>query len=486
MKLEAFRKHGRRRRLIATYVPAALVLLLGLLTMIGLRREHERDSWVMHTQRVQLALERTLSDVRDAEVGQRGFFITGDTTYLRPYVRGATAFQRRAEEVVALTADNPLQHQRAIELHDMVTRRTVVLEENAELGADAYRSETVSHARLNAGRAMMDSLRHIVVTMIAAEDTLLSRRQAHARRQERATILVVLTGTVLAAVLALYINMFLRSQAQAEADLAQELERQRDELMLAKTQLEMRTRAAEDANRAKTDFLRAMSHELRTPLNAIAGYTQLIEMGIRGPVTAEQHDDLARINRSQRHLLSLINDILNFAKLEAGHVRYHIEDVSMPEIITSVDELVRPLMVVKGIAYKCDAGPPALRVRVDREKAVQVLLNLLSNAVKFTPPQGTIELWVERDGDGVKARVRDNGVGIPTDRQAAIFEPFVQVGRTLSDSAEGTGLGLAISRDLARGMGGDLNVNSAPGEGSTFTFTLQAAAQESGSAAGIG
>jgi signal transduction histidine kinase len=221
-----------------------------------------------------------------------------------------------------------------------------------------------------------------------------------------------------------------------------------------------------------------MSHELRTPLNAIGGYTQLIDLGIRGPVTGEQKEDLARITRSQRHLLSLINDILNYAKLEAGRVSFDIGHTRIEELIGAVDEMVKPQVDAKGIAYTCESGPAGLTVAVDREKTIQILLNLLSNAIKFTPPGGVIHMGVSTDVDLVSISVSDTGPGIPADRQVAIFEPFVQVNRTLSESVEGTGLGLSISRALAQGMGGDLVVKSKPGKGSVFTLTLPTSAVE--------
>ena len=232
-----------------------------------------------------------------------------------------------------------------------------------------------------------------------------------------------------------------------------------------------RVAEAEAANRAKADFLAAMSHELRTPLNAIGGYVDLIALGIRGPVTDQQMDDLKRIRRSQQHLLGIINDLLNFTRLEAGRLDYDLEDVPLREILEAVSAMVEPLAAAKSIGM---TWPKDVRssVFVDRAKAEQVVLNLLTNAIKFTPESGSIAVTCKVQRDTTQIRVEDNGTGIPEDRLADIFEPFVQVGRTHTSMHEGTGLGLAISRDLARAMGGDLNVESVLGSGSTFTLTL--------------
>ena len=259
------------------------------------------------------------------------------------------------------------------------------------------------------------------------------------------------------------------------------------DLVRARRDAERMQREAQAANAAKSEFLAAMSHELRTPLNAVTGYADLLDMGIRGSVTDEQRNDLGRIKRSGEHLLRLINDILQFAKIEAGQLEFRVDDVPLDDALVDLEALVAPQVAAKGLRYSfvpCapneDGAPVA--ARADRDKLQQIVLNLLSNAIKATAAGGSIHLECggepdsAADGDDgaarVVVRVRDTGVGIPAEKLESIFDPFVQVDRKLNRPSEGVGLGLAISRDLARGMGGDLTAESTVGEGSVFTLVL--------------
>jgi PAS domain S-box-containing protein len=279
-------------------------------------------------------------------------------------------------------------------------------------------------------------------------------------------------------------NIELEVQQQQLQEQAVELEAASEELMATNEVLLDRTEelikareTAEDASRAKSTFLAVMSHELRTPLNAISGYAELMDMGIHGPVTDAQREDLARIKRSQRHLLRLINDILNLARIESGHVDYKADVVELASIIDEIVPMVEPQMAKKGIAFE-PAITSGYIVRVDRDKVQQILLNLLSNAIKFTPSGGSITIDARADTkDMVLLNVTDTGIGIAEVSQATVFDPFVQVDVSMSGRKEGTGLGLAISRDLARGMGGDITLRSVEGQGSTFTLALPAGAR---------
>src|SRR5437867_527732 len=198
----------------------------------------------------------------------------------------------------------------------------------------------------------------------------------------------------------------------------------------------------------------------------------MIEMGVAGDINDRQREYLQRIRSSQQHLLGVINDLLNYSRIESGQLTYTIEPVPLPSVVDSVCAMVMPQADKKQITIthgECDEDVVAL---ADRLKTDQIVLNLFSNAVKFTPEGGSITAWCESSPATVSIRIRDNGPGIPSDKLDAIFEPFVQIGRSLTTTHEGAGLGLAISRDLARAMGGDIHIDSTLGAGSTFTVSL--------------
>jgi len=229
---------------------------------------------------------------------------------------------------------------------------------------------------------------------------------------------------------------------------------------------------AEASSRAKSEFLAAMSHELRTPLNAIGGYTELLEVGVAGDVSPQQREYLVRIRAAQQHLLSLINDLLNYSRIEAGQVTYDIAPVALNPLLTRVCELVEVQANNKGLTLSISECKEDVVAQADRVKVEQIVLNLVSNAIKFTPRRGAVSLSCGRAGNNVFIEVADTGPGIAQEKHNAVFEPFVQLGRSLTQVQEGAGLGLAISRDLARAMHGDVTLASIPEQGARFTLTL--------------
>jgi signal transduction histidine kinase len=517
-----FQPWQRRLAIVAPVIVVGLSVALLLFTMQQRRASTAR---VVATYALIDQLHAVRTRLVDAETGQRGYVITGDSAYLQPY-RGAAA-DVQALHAALRDAVGPDSVQLALlaRLESLTTRRFEILRRPMQVRSEQGFQAALEALTAGGGIGVMAELRGVLDGLERHERDQL---RADLARQERfsfvALVLVLLGGALTAAVSLLTSGMFrhhaeeqqrnagrlqeandrLQEQAlelelQAEElqasnetlehhrgqleEMAAELEFSNEELQRINGELEQRTREAEQANRAKTEFLTAMSHELRTPLNAIIGYVDLLDLGVHGPLQPAQHQDLARVKHNGTHLLRLINDVLHFARIRVGPMELRDEAVPVDELLNETHAVMQPLLAGKGIDYRAAAELP-VPVNGDRDRIRQILLNLVSNAVKYTDRGGRIEVVAEVDGESVRIRVRDTGVGIPEEKHEQIFDPFVQLQRSAGGGlADGVGLGLSISRELARAMDGELSVSSRPGAGSTFTLTLRRAQPDSRSAA---
>jgi signal transduction histidine kinase len=237
-------------------------------------------------------------------------------------------------------------------------------------------------------------------------------------------------------------------------------------------EIQEKSRQLEIANQHKSDFLANMSHELRTPLNAIIGFSEVLMEKMFGELNEKQADYMKDIHESGRHLLSLINDILDLSKIEAGRMELEPSDFDLPSALSNAMTLVRERAQRHGIALGLNIDPNLSTIRADERKFKQIVVNLLSNAVKFTSDGGRVDVSAKLDNDKVEIAVADTGIGIAPEDQAAVFEEFKQVGRDYTRKAEGTGLGLALTKRFVELHGGAIRLASEPGKGSTFTFTI--------------
>lgn len=497
-------------------------MLLGLLTFDGINSTRDAREIVGGTHRVIEATQATLQDVTNAETGQRGYMLTNDERYLGPFHAAVLAITADTTTLRNLAGADVQQHEQLDTLSERVGLKLGQLAETIRLSRTGLRDSALAEVKSNLRKNSMDDIRATLHTITNRQATLLAERTNGLERRFRIVEATVIGGTIAAVLIALLLNTLLTRFADGQATAARrldaqnaeladanrllgeqsiELELQNQQLQEQATELEAQaeelgasvealhehtamaeeaTCRAEEANRAKSLFLTTMSHELRTPLNAIGGYVDLLALEIRGPLVEPQREDLRRIKKSGQHLLSLINDILNLAKIESGQLDLHIRDVSLATVFENVDALVAPQFNSKKIRYsypRCDAS---LRVRADSEKLQQILLNVLSNACKFTDEGGSVQVECDADPESadekreiVSVLIRDTGRGIASEKLEQIFEPFVQIDRHLTGaSQQGVGLGLAISRDLARSMNGDLVAESMPGVGTTFVLTL--------------
>jgi signal transduction histidine kinase len=334
-----------------------------------------------------------------------------------------------------------------------------------------------------------------IFALAQREDTVLLRAREFLQRMSIVAVAVLLAGAIGAWLVSRHVTRPLRQVTTAAEQLAQGDYAQRVEVTghyeiakLADTfnamagalgdahaTLAERNAALEHANQAKAKFLAMMSHELRTPLNAIAGYTELLQLGLRGPVTESQIEDLVRIRQNKDHLLTLISDILSFARLDAGQLEVRMSELPVRSTVQDVEEMLRDQFEKKDVSLRVSLPDDELYVRADRERLRQIVLNLVTNALRFTEPGGTVSLRARGAKGHVDIEVHDTGVGIPDEALETIFEPFVQVDSSLTRRVGGTGLGLSIARELAHAMGGEITVTSREGHGSTFVIRLRAA-----------
>ncbi|MDT8316630.1 MAG: ATP-binding protein [bacterium] len=237
-------------------------------------------------------------------------------------------------------------------------------------------------------------------------------------------------------------------------------------------ELEESNRELEKANRLKSEFLANISHELRTPLNSIIGFSEVLQDGLYGEINDKQGKYLGNIHKSGKHLLELINSILDLSKIEAGRMEFHPEEISFRDAAKEVENVIKPLAIKKGIDLKFFIEDTLDEITADRLKLKQILYNLLGNAIKFTPDKGSVALEAKKEGAFIKVAVKDTGIGIKEEELDLIFESFRQADGSHSRDFEGTGLGLTLTRKFIDMHGGQIRAESVEGEGSSFIFTL--------------
>lgn len=467
------------KKVILAFIFALIMLsVIGITSYSSVVQLRENTEWVKRSQQIIVRLESVFSTVSDIAAGARGYAITGDDDYLGIYYSEKHNGGLDTGSLRELIVD-PSQRQRLAVLEQLITDRIEVINQIIDLQREPRFPVGKPQLLTGKGKVLQDRIRELIDAMITREQVLLGELEQRVNRSAGIAITVIIVGSLLSFVI-VGLSMFFIQRDMTErkrAELA--LQESNAALQRQAAELDSARERAESADRIKSAFLATMSHELRTPLNSIIGFTGIILREMAGPLNAEQKKQLGMVKSSARHLLALINDVLDISKIEADQLVLHPEPFDLRTSISSVTDAVRPLAEDKGLALEVEVSPEVGEMVSDRRRVEQVLLNLLSNAVKFTESGGVVlrACLTQNDalasaGAAVRLTVTDTGIGIKAADLDSMFLPFSQIDSGLSRIYEGTGLGLAISRKIIEKLGGSINVSSVWEQGSVFTVVL--------------
>jgi signal transduction histidine kinase len=453
----------------------SILLMIGVTAWQASSKQIENSAWVAHSHQVISHTESLLSALTEAESSARGYVVSGAPEFIAPFQRTLEETDVQYRQLLILTADNPEQEKRLFTLKPLIERRmaslAVLIQMRREMGL-AFVQERFVNGR---GRQWQAEIRALVEDMQRTEDTLLVQRSASTQTASLYSHLAITLGTLCALLITIASFVIIRSDIarRAEAENA---------LRTANAKLALATQRAQHADSSKSAFLATMSHELRTPLNSIIGFSGVLLQELAGPLNAEQKKQLGMVRDSSRHLLALVNDVLDISKVEAGQLRIQRQSFNIREAIDHSVALVASLASKKGLSVEIHIAPDLGQIISDRRRIEQVLINLLNNAIKFTE-RGGVTLRADALDDypatssaatlpAIRIRISDTGIGIEDADLAELFQPFRQIENGLARQHEGTGLGLAISQRLLGLMGGHIDVISKKNEGSTFTVFI--------------
>ena len=446
----------RQRISVGFGVALIILLIIGLASYRSISELVKSSDDVSRGRDLIAALAVVSSDMKDAETGQRGYIITGDDRYLEPYRKARNSINGDVAGLENLLADSSNQQQLIHTLEAAISAKLVELNRTMELRQNLGFNAAAAEVDTHLGRNLMDQIRNLVAAMGVEEQAALKQKQDAVRADAKRSVLIILIGLVFAFTVIPFSNVIIQQEVARR-------ERLEEALLRAKND-------AERANRFKDEFLSTMSHELRTPLNAVLGFSDLLKEERYGPLNPRQRRYVDHIHTGGDHLLRLINDILDLSRIEAGRMDIVLEDTNVAAIFNEVAGSLRPLAEARHQELEALAEPD-LAVRVDATRFKQVLTNLVANAIKFTPDGGHITLAAEKARDRLTISVRDTGPGISASEHKTIFEGFYR-SRDTARSIEGSGLGLTITQRLVALHNSKLELQSEPGSGSRFYFTL--------------
>ena len=447
-----------------------VVLIFAAWSFIHWRRDI--DSAVRAHQTV-AQIERVLSSIENAEAGQRGYLLTGKQSYLADYEAGVRDTKQILSELRSMEDTFPGQGTQLDLIEEQVQIKFSELAETIQLRRHGDFEAARQRVLNGRGKAVMDKIRAAVDEMRRNSDELLEKRSQEQQQTARDAQWRLMCGSLLSLILARLAWSRL-DHAVASREVTQaEFQKSAVELREKTALLEGQNAEILRATQLKSEFLANMSHELRTPLNSITGFSEVLIDGIPGPVNEAQREYLGEILGGARHLLHLINDVLDLSKVEAGKMTFRPEPVDLEQSVQDTVQMLKFMAVQKQIQIRSEIDPDGRYAYLDPARFKQVLFNYLSNALKFTLPNGKITVRVPAEAETwFRLEVQDTGIGIAEKDQAHLFQEFHQLDTSVAKQFQGAGLGLALTKRIVEAQGGRVGLTSEPGVGSTFFAIL--------------
>ena len=466
------------RKNVASLAGVALLIAAAAVVVVSFRafsQIEETAAARKHNYSVIISADALMSELRDAETGQRGYLLTSDEAFLVPYLAVRDSISGHLEGLRRLALINAA-YRHLDAMSPLVDAKLAELSRVIELRRNHDLTAAIAVVRSGRGKLLMDAIRAEMKVFIQIEEEAMAQHDADFQSNMRRLFVLIAIVSLLVLLLSLSFVYSIYRGIQQRLENAVHLKTQHLLGIQLETnkQLESAKSAAEKANLAKSVFLSSMSHELRTPLNAILGFAQLLDSD-SPPATPSQKANIGQILQAGWHLLTLINEVLDLSLVESGKMSVSPEAVSLAEVLSECQALIEPQGQKRGIKLTFPQFDSPGFVRADRTRLKQVLINLLSNAIKYNQPGGTVVVdCATSTPERTRISVRDTGAGLPPEKLAQLFQPFNRLGRE-AGGEEGTGIGLVLTKQLVELMGGVIGAESAVGAGSVLWFELRSA-----------
>ncbi len=449
--------------IIGTLLPIIAFSIVAGISFISLNNMIRDENWVTHTYMVIDKADYFMKTMVDAETGQRGYLITGQENFLAPYNSAIPLIDNQIAELRQLTSDNHVEQASMDKLEPLVKKRLALLDINVNLRRNNNTSGLVQNFDAGTGKQTMEEIRQIVDSMKNEEQQLLTKRILDTQSSVQTAGYVIIFGTLIAVILTIITTLVINKKLAER----QKLERSNIELQVQSQELR-------DADIAKEEFTTMISHELKTPLVTISGYAEMLKEhdSILGPLNGEQIKAVEKISIETAKLERLIGDIMDAQKIDLERMKFNKKEFEVKEFLDEQIEIHSKLMNEKKIRFINTTKDTAV-ISSDQHRLSQVFANLIKNSVDFVPQNnGSIEINAQRKNGHVVFYVKDNGSGIPKEKQDSLFKKFYQVDTSLKRSHGGTGLGLVICKGIVEALGGKVWLESEVGKGTTIFFTM--------------